>query len=142
MRDGGLLKLFSKNLSEAHWQSVETGGTGAGVPDAEYCFPGGLQGWIEFKQAKANVVGVRPEQVAWIERRIRYGGQAFLAVRRKHDASARRDARDELFLYRGSEVRALYLGGINKASPIAYGSGGPTKWPWFEVRDLLTRNAI
>jgi hypothetical protein len=135
--DGGLRKLFREHFPEAQWTSVETGSTGAGVPDAEYCFPGGAQGWVEFKLATANVVRIDPEQVAWAERRSRNDGPVFLAVRQKALQGPRRKAVDALFLYRGIQTRAVMLGGL-VTSPVGWWPGGPARWDWDAIRYILT----
>ena len=134
--DGGLRKLFREHFPEAQWTSVETGSTGAGVPDAEYCFPGGRQGWIEFKLCVANVVRIDPEQVAWAERRHRNGGPIFLAVRQKALQGPRRKAVDALHLYRGVQTRAVLLGGLATV-PFARWDGGPARWDWDRIKQVL-----
>lgn len=136
MIDGGLRKLFRLHLPEAHWTSIETGGTGLGIPDSEYCFPGGRQGWVEFKQTSAIAVRVAPEQVAWAERRVRVGGRVALAVRCKTPASARRTVRDALFLYGGAQARAVLLNGL-RTPPMGLWEGGPARWNWREIKDIL-----
>jgi Holliday junction resolvase len=81
MIDGGLSQLFQDNLPKVHWQRIETGGTGRGIPDLNGCYQG-AEAWVECKRTKHWTVEVRPEQVGWIERRTRAGGRVFLAVRR------------------------------------------------------------
>lgn len=134
--DGGLRKLFREHFPEAHWNSVETGATGSGVPDAEYCFPCGGQGWVEFKLCVANVVNIQPEQVAWAERRARVHGKVFLAVRQKALQGPRRKAVDALYLYRGIQTRAVMLGGLATV-PVARWTGGPARWDWDSIRRIL-----
>jgi hypothetical protein len=137
-RDGGLRQLFQKNLPEAHWQSVETWGTGVGVPDAEFCFHGGHQGWIEFKITDANKTSLTPEQAAWITRRVRYGGNVYIGVRRKRAAGARTPERDELWLFHGADARAILDGGITSVEPLGMWPGGPAKWDWAAILGILT----
>ncbi len=134
--DGGLRKLFRDKLPEAQWTSIETGGTGLGIPDSEFCFPGNRQGWIEFKKTAAIAVQIDPEQVAWAERRVRVGGRIFLIVRKKALAGARRKACDELWLYPGSQARAVLLNGL-QTPPMAMWEGGPAHWDWQRIRDFL-----
>lgn len=136
--DGGLRKLFQDHLPEAQWQSVETWSTGQGVPDMEYCFKGGLSGWIENKKTEANAVGMRSEQIGWIERRVRMGGRAFVAVRRRFAGGARRVACDELWLFHGRDARALYLGGLTAAKPLLCCVNGPARWDWEAVKKVIT----
>lgn len=135
--DGGLRKLFKDKYPDAHFQPVESWSTGLGVPDTEYCFPGGLTGWVEYKQTGAWAVRISPEQVAWAERRSRVGGRVFLAVRRQAKAGPRRVAVDTLFLYRGTQARAVLLDGV-RTPPLATWDGGPGRWEWSKVRALLT----
>lgn len=134
--DGGLRKLFAEHFPEAQWQSVESWSTGQGTPDAEYCFPGGLQGWIEFKQTAAYAVKIDGSQVAWAERRARVGGRIFLGVRRKALAGVRRVAADELYLYHGTQTRAVYQEGLSMP-PLGMWPGGPARWDWARIRELL-----
>lgn len=121
--DGHLRRLFRQNMPEAQWTPIETGATAAGVPDCEFCFPGGLQGWVEFKASKSLAVGLRPEQVSWLLRRSRIGGRCFVAVRRDR----------ELFLYSGAQAADLRDQGL-RLPPIGRWSG---QWRWPEVRRML-----
>ena len=136
MSDGNLRKLFKANLPTAHWQPIETWSTGQGVPDAEYCFPIGRCGWIENKKTTGFTVKISPEQVAWMERRCRVGGRCFVAVRRQVLGLKRCD---ELWLFRGSNARALMLRGLLAADAkcICTMLGGPSRWNWQEVEQIL-----
>jgi len=128
--DGGLRSLFHKNLKQAQWSAVETGMVAQGIPDSEFCFPGGRQGWLEYKRANGNSVRVRPLQVAWIEKRIRLGGRAFVAVVRGGD----------LTLFRGEAIRHLKEGGISAVPDglvLGTWGGGPRRWNWAEIQTLL-----
>ena len=123
MMDGNLRVLFSRKLPQAHWQSIETGTTGQGVPDANYCCDR-VEGWIEFKTVDHNKVTLRPAQIGWIERRMRQGGRCFIAVRRTH----------ELFLFSGAHARTANL----KLTPaLVHSCGGPSKWDWDEIAKIL-----
>ena len=129
MLDGGLRKLFRAHIP-GHWQSIETGGVGRGVPDSNYCI-NGVEGWVEYKKTKHWKIGsLKPEQVAWIFRRVREGGRVWLAVRR---------AEDELWLIDGHWIREVAVGGIKSAEEWVRWEGGPSKWNWDEVRYVLTR---
>jgi hypothetical protein len=92
-----LRKSFREHIPQFDWCSLESGMTGRGIPDANYCY-NGIEGWIEFKSSHHWRVKMRPGQIGWIERRIDHGGRAYVAVRR--DAS-------ELWLYHGAVVRRL-----------------------------------
>ncbi len=134
--DGSLRKLFRDNLPEAQWTSIETGGTGLGIPDAEYCFTPGRQGWIEFKKTAATAVKIAPEQVSWLERRVRMGGRCFLIVRQQCPAGLRRARKDALFIYRGHQARAVLLNGLD-TPPIDCYEGGPARWNWPLIAERL-----
>ena len=123
--DGHLRRLFRQNLSHAQWTSIESGATAAGIPDSEFCFPGGIQGWIEFKKARGLTVGLRPEQVAWLMRRSRMGGRCFVAVRRDQ----------ELRLFAGYQAIMLRDQGL-RVNAIGHWIGSP--WRWHEVERMIT----
>lgn len=136
--DGGLRTLFRERLPFFDWQSVETGGTGSGVPDSNFCCRG-VEGWVEYKLTDAWAVPLLPEQVAWHTRRARHGGRTFIAVRRNCVAGVRRPAADELWLFPGSLARELKSGGLKAAPPLLCCAGGPLRWDWSEVARFLLR---
>lgn len=133
-RDGDLRAIFRRKLPQFDFQSVETGGTGRGIPDANYCFEG-KEGWVEFKRTGAWAVGLRPEQVAWALRRCRHGGRVWIAVRRVREES------DELWLVPGELARELKADGLNALIARSLGGyrwyGGPSKWDWGQVAQVL-----
>ena len=137
-RDGGLWELFRKNMPpEAHLQRVETGGVGLGVPDFNYCC-GGVEGWVELKATETRSVGLRPEQVAWISRRVRAGGRVFIAVRRVHDGGPRKgDPVDELWIHAGSDVLRLHRDGLSEEGALYVGRCGPRRWDRGRVVEIL-----
>lgn len=145
--DGGLRGLFTKYIPEAHWQSIETGGTGRGVPDTNYCIrspgPGarGVEGWVEFKVTSTYSVGtMRPEQVGWIHKRARYGGRVFVAVRRQHEGGPRKGHPvDELWLIEGGGIMSLAQEGLvaDRVWTLHVSSGGPSAWNWLQVAAIL-----
>jgi hypothetical protein len=149
--DDGLRPLFRERI-QAHWQSIETGGTGRGVPDSNVCLPSAGERWIEFKATAGWAVTLRPEQIGWLVTRERHGGVTFVAVRRRCDAGPRRGgAVDELHLYRGFAARELKVHGLQHSSLIVphearvilarahrgLWQGGPSRWPLPEIRDIL-----
>lgn len=139
MTDGNLRKLFQRNLPEAHWQAVESFSTGQGMPDANYCFPGGAEGWIENKATSGWTVDISPHQVAWHERRARMGGRTFIAVRRQALAGPRRGAAtDELWLFQGSQTRELAQNGLKGPNPLGIFKGGPSNWDWLFIKFTLS----
>lgn len=126
-RDGGVRQLLRDHLPTWHWTTVETGGTGRGVPDAEYCAPGppgteGTCGWVEGKLTETTKVELRPEQVAWLLRRARVGGRVTVAVRQRYSAGPRRGpARDALWLLDGGQAPAIKVGGLSVDAPYYLG---------------------
>ena len=133
--DGNLRKIFSKAMPAAQWTPIETGTTAQGVPDSEYCFPGGKQGHIEHKRTLGWQVEIRPEQIGWIKRRVRLGGRVFVAVRQ---LGAKRDV---LWLFHGKDVSELSKGGLRKVNPILEMPGGPDRWDWGLVQIVLEGSA-
>lgn len=160
--DGGLSGEFRKHLPGFHFQSIETGGTGRGIPDTNYACEFcagkshstliygafvGVEGWIEYKTTDGWVLGLRPEQVGWIARRARMGCRVWVAVRRQHRGGKRRGAAcDELWLVPGRhviQVQDAGLRGLDGPAGALVGVrvwyGGPARWDWTAVRDLLLR---
>ena len=132
--DGGLRSLFRANLPQFHWQSVETGLTGLGVPDSNFCAAGGIEGWVEYKQTDGWAVTLRPEQVGWLTRRARLGGRVWVAVRRCHTGGPRLGPPvDQLWLVPGRLAVAAATGGLRHpavAGDALQWAGGPARWPW------------
>ncbi len=138
-QDGSLRGLFRNHLRrDFHWQSIETGGTGRGVPDSNYCC-NGIEGWVEFKQTTGWAVTLQPEQIAWLVVRAKAGGRVFIAVRRLDTGGPRKgDASDELWLLRGSFARELKHDGLRcSAAVLCAWGGGPSAWDWNRVKTYL-----
>lgn len=137
--DGNLRSLFQKNLRLVHWQSIETGMTGRGVPDSNGCYQG-AEFWVEFKQTGGWNVTLRPEQIGWLDRRARCGGNVYIAVRRKCDEGPRRDAADELWIFHGRDAIAVAAGGLRSTTAplVGFYTGGPTLWNWAKILEDLT----
>ncbi len=135
--DDGLRSIFHTQLRAGfHWQAIESGLTGGGIPDSNFCAEGGLEGWVEHKATKEWAVTLIPEQVGWLVTRARRGGRVFIAVRRRCTAGVRRVAADELWLLRGSYAAEAKRGGLRGLPPAAVlgvWSGGPSCWSWEEV---------
>jgi Holliday junction resolvase len=121
MIDGGLRATFRAKLPDIHWQAVESKLTGKGIPDANYCAEG-IEGWVEFKKTSGWKIGLRTEQTSWIEKRARFGGNVFIAVRRKGT---------ELWLCGPEHARGNTLKGI---TPILFYD---KVWNWAEIRRKL-----
>jgi len=136
--DGDLWKSIRDHVRDAHWQRVETGEMGRGVPDLNGCM-NGVEIWAELKFTRIWSVNVRPEQVAWIERRVRAGGRVFLIVRRRHSGGpVKGSPEDEMLIYSGDCTRVVAaLGILRGPPPLLRESGGPSCWDWGRVRDVL-----
>lgn len=124
--DGGLHALFKSHFKDWQWTRVESGSVSPGTPDVEFAAPGGLSGWIEYKQTSGWKVKFQPLQVPWIHRRARLGGRVFVAVRRK---------KDYLYLIPGQHVLELEDKGVKDFVPIA--GIGARNWDWSEIEDTL-----
>lgn len=165
--DGDLRKLFRQAMPQAQWTTIETGAVAQGVPDAEFIFPPpvvpkyrpstpgyidiyprtggpGVSGWIEFKQTGGWAVTLRPEQIGWLSRRVRHGGRAFIAVRRKAAGGPRTPKADELYLIplthpsQPAELRDRGLKDLGiRLVWHATWTGGPGVWDWTEVAKIL-----
>ena len=72
-----LWKQLRDNLPTVHWQRIETGLTGAGVPDVNGCSDG-QEVWIELKSGRGRQLGLRPMQIAWLATRTKYGGDCYV----------------------------------------------------------------
>ena len=140
MIDGDLRKIFRDRLRRGiHWQSIETGGTGRGIPDSNYCTEG-VEGWVEFKATEGWAVGLTPEQVGWHLERWMRGGWTHVATRRRHDGGPRRgDPVDELWIAEGCWVRELATDGLRADVPMTVLRGGPGAWDWDTVRRILVK---
>lgn len=134
--DGGLWPLLKVWLSQWDWQRIETGGTGRGIPDCNGCCAGN-DIWVELKGTSGWSPVIRPEQVAWAERRARNGGRVFLAVRRICEAGPRRESADELWLYRSEGFRSVSIMGLKPNPPALLLTGGSRNWDWAQVHELF-----
>jgi hypothetical protein len=133
MIDGGLRTLFRKHLPhEWDMQAIETGGTGRGIPDLNMCHPDHGEVWVEFKQTSAHATHIRPEQVAWAERRARFGGRVFLVVRRVHSLTKA----DQIYIYSAADFRHVAISGTHHP-PIYMSEGGPSRWSWTKISAIL-----
>lgn len=146
--DDGLRPLFRQHIPHFHWQSVETGGTGRGIPDSNFCAPPltplgpGYEGWLEYKSTDGWSVNLEPEQIGWISARVRAGGRVWIAVRRRHDGGPRKGkAVDELWVFPGRLCKRAKVGGLRDPEVVAQARvwhHGPTAgWDWRAVAALL-----
>jgi hypothetical protein len=133
--DHGLLGLFIDHLKEdCQWTRIETAMVAQGVPDGNYCFAGGRDGWLETKWTTGWKVRITPEQVSWILKRARLGGRVSIAVWR---------AVDELWLVDGSQAGELALFGLKgpAGARAVVWRGGVKAWPWDQIRIYLAEGA-
>ncbi len=71
------------NLPQIHLQRIETGMTGAGVPDVNGC-ANGKEFWVELKEIHSgNSLTLRPMQISWLAKRASHGGQVFVMARKQ-----------------------------------------------------------
>lgn len=121
--------------------TIETGMVTQGVPDLNYISDSGVEGWVECKATKGFAVVFKPMQVGWHERRYRFGGRTWIAVRRRTRGGPRSGAPvDELYLVPGCYVIELRDEGLDCGRAIFMGGGGPAQWNWTDVRrHLLSR---
>lgn len=132
-RDGGLRKCYRVHLQQFHWTSVESPMTVAGIPDSNFCHAG-KEGWIENKRVRSSdKVEMRPEQVAWIERRVRAGGRVFIGVRWPKRL-------DSFYLLTPQAGRLLLSAGLTALPAncqLGVWPGGPSRWNWPKIAEIL-----
>ena len=127
MSDGELRKIFRKHLTGFDLLAVETGGTTSGVPDLNFA-RADIEGWIEMKKAEHWRVSIRPMQIGWCERRLRYNKRVFCAVRR---------ADTELWLFHASQMRRLMKERVDAVPCLGHWTGGAAKWEWDRIGSIL-----
>mgnify|MGYP000707654978 FL=1 len=105
-KEKNLWLLLRTNLPNIHLQRIETGMTGAGVPDVNGCAKG-KEFWIELKEIHSgNQLTLRPMQISWLAKRASHGGQVFVMARKN----------DEIKLYHVDSltgIKELVKGGYN-----------------------------
>lgn len=139
MIDGGLRRLMREHIPLAHWTPIETGGTGRGVPDDNVCL-NGVETWLEYKCTAGWAVAIRPEQVAWAERRTRAGGRVLLVTRRRCSPGPRRPGADEIWIHKATDIRYVSMLGLkagNGPRPILKCEGGPQAWLWPVIEEVI-----
>jgi len=84
-KEKNLWLLLRENIKEIHWQRIETGMTGAGVPDVNGCAKG-KEFWVELKEIHSgNALTLRPMQISWLAKRASHGGQVFVMARKQDE---------------------------------------------------------
>ena len=82
-KEKDLWLLLKNNLTDIHFQRIETGLTGSGVPDVNGCAKG-KEFWIELKEIHSGKsLTLRSMQVAWMAKRSAVGGQVFVLARKQ-----------------------------------------------------------
>jgi hypothetical protein len=145
--DDGLRAIFRTHLPEFFWTSIETGGTGQGIPDSHWQHDGGLSGWVEFKRTNGWAVELDQFQQSWIERSVRLGCCVWIGVRRRNQGGPRRGPpADELHMLPGNLAREARANGLRSPVVRAHATvhqGGPARWDWPDVaRCLLAAPAV
>jgi hypothetical protein len=135
-RDGDLRAIFRAHFPDWHWTAIESG-CSPGVPDSEFCTGDGRAGWIEFKTVGAWAVNLRPQQVLWIEQRIKHNGLVSICVRRRPTVGEFK-GRDELWFIAGRYTRLLIAAGLKATPATVLGINGPRSWNWAALEGLLT----
>jgi Holliday junction resolvase len=80
-----LWSVVKGGASDIHWQRIETGGTGRGIPDLNGCRQA-IEVWVELKFIKGGFkVGLRPEQCGWLLRRAAVEGRCWILVFKQKD---------------------------------------------------------
>lgn len=137
MIDGGLWQEVRKYLKPGwDFQRIETGLTGGGVPDVNFCCDG-IEGWLELKWTPGWKPRIRPEQIGWAERRLRNGGRVLMLTWRRCEAGSRREAASELWVHSGWHMRTVLDEGLRVAPPILRETGGPSNWRWDHVGEAI-----
>lgn len=144
--DDGLRAIIRRSIA-AHWTTIETGAVQGGVPDLNGLLPFGVnlrppvEVWLECKSTDAWAVTFRPLQVGWLTTRVRMGGRAFVAVRRRHGGGPRRGPpSDELWLVDGAYAADLQVRGLQDmalAGVLGMWHGGETGWNWPQFEAIL-----
>ena len=142
--DNGLRRVVQTYLPKSKgwlWTPLETGATQAGVPDSFYAhLHTRINGWVEHKATGGWAVGVRPHQVAWIERHLQAGVSCTVLVRAGGIGSTR-SAGDALWAIAGSGVRLLSEYGLRDLpshTVLGQWVGDPHDWDWAAVAQILT----
>ena len=125
-------KLVKSHLPVgAHWQRIETGSTGTGIPDINICFKG-KEIWVELKLIKGKRVDLTPTQVAWLMKRAKAGGHTWILARHTYDG-VRIGKGDNIYLWKGIHAKTVKENGT--------ASGGYLVWRapfnWEKIMNCL-----
>ena len=116
-----LWAVFKSNASEdVHWQRIETGGTGRGIPDLNGCLHG-REVWVELKFIKAGFkVGLSAMQCGWHLKRAAAGGRTGILVYKQQD--------NRLYIARGQHAKEVVNLGLKAPDPV---------WWYYEVDNFF-----
>jgi len=135
LKDGGLRGIFRSQFPHYQWSTIEVGAIAGGIPDNEFCTPTGVSGWFEFKFTKIYHTQIRPLQVAWLMKRCRYGGNAWIGVRRIPQ-SIQEEGVDQLWIMKGDQAEKLFYDGL-RGTTSKHWDGGPSRWNWNEIEQTF-----
>ena len=116
-KESQLWTLVKQHIpKDAHVQRIETGLTGKGVPDLNYCQKG-KEIWIELKSIQGNKSQLSPFQIAWIHNRAKAGGNCYVLIRKNK----------EIRLFQPKTLEELQE--LNWNSEPSIGTTAPYDWP-------------
>ena len=116
-KESQLWTLVKQHIpKDAHVQRIETGLTGKGGPDLNYCQKG-KEIWIELKSIQGNKSQLSPFQIAWIHNRAKAGGNCYVLIRKNK----------EIRLFQPKTLEELQE--LNWNSEPSIGTTAPYDWP-------------
>lgn len=108
-----VMKTHLDKIKNVHYQRIETGQTGRGIPDVNIKSSATYSdAWVELKVVNGRKVELRPEQVAWHLRRVAAGGRTFILAREKKEGP-RTGKVDRLYLWEGGLAVAVLERGLD-----------------------------
>lgn len=131
-----LLKKHLDVYPETHYQRIETGSTGRGIPDLNICHAG-REVWVELKIVQGRRVELRPEQIAWHIRRHRSSGLPWILAREKK-SGPRTGEVDRVYLWSGAYAVEVAEFGIGCESGKKWDRIGRSL-PWKEILDTMLK---
>lgn len=129
MTESKMRKALSEQYGKNHIiQSIESGGTGIGIPDIFFRTQN-KEGWIELKQVRQSAKGkvnipFRPGQISWIQRYIKRNGLVILLC----SFSNHFPDRGYLFAFKGKNIWEEYS--INQFYDASYWQGTIEYFPF------------
>lgn len=76
MKETDLYRLIKRGLPQVHWQRIETGRTGSGIPDLNGCYSG-VEAWAELKVHPSKLSSL---QRNWLNARAKAGGNVWVVI--------------------------------------------------------------